>query len=219
MSISVNKQHGLVEGITRATRGLGHYGDRKLRKSVIPVPYVVSLPIDSSFQLLVLASSGLWEVLDAHAVAEVAQTVIEVTQKSSMPKARQLIKISEESVSIAETHGQSRQESPIPDEMQTKLNTSAAKWEGEGREIMSTGNTQGEGSFPVLPQESEPNQEENDIHHLRTPPVDYECLAADICKELVDAAVVLGSRENISVIVILLQGMDKPNTTTSRKEP
>lgn len=69
-AISVNKQHGLVEGLTKATRGLGHYGDRKLKKSVIPVPYSVSLPTDPSYQLLVLASSGLWEVLDEHAVAE-----------------------------------------------------------------------------------------------------------------------------------------------------
>ncbi|CAB1333409.1 unnamed protein product [Coregonus sp. 'balchen'] len=85
-AISVNKQHGLVEGLTKATRGLGHYGDRKLKKSVIPVPYSVCLPTDPSFQLLVLASSGLWEVLDEHAVAERALTVIDVKDEDNPPE-------------------------------------------------------------------------------------------------------------------------------------
>ncbi|KAM7175319.1 protein phosphatase 2C-like domain-containing protein 1 [Macrochelys suwanniensis] len=67
-NISTNEPKGLVEGLIRATRGLGHHGDPKLKKSVIPVPYTISVPIDDSCQFLILASNGLWEVLDKNEV-------------------------------------------------------------------------------------------------------------------------------------------------------
>lgn len=60
-NISTN---GLVEGYLRTTRGLGHHGDLVLKRSVIPVPHTVSVPIDDTCQFLILASNGLWEVLD-----------------------------------------------------------------------------------------------------------------------------------------------------------
>uniref|UniRef100_A0A8C0H6A0 Protein phosphatase 2C like domain containing 1 n=1 Tax=Chelonoidis abingdonii TaxID=106734 RepID=A0A8C0H6A0_CHEAB len=67
-NISTNEPKGLVEGLIRATRGLGHHGDPKLKKSVIPVPYTISVPTDDSCQFLILASNGLWEVLDKNEV-------------------------------------------------------------------------------------------------------------------------------------------------------
>ncbi|KAM8810899.1 protein phosphatase 2C-like domain-containing protein 1 [Eudromia elegans] len=66
--ISSNEPDGLVEGHLRTTRGLGYHGDPVLKKSVIPVPHTVSVPIDDSCQFLILASNGLWEVLDYHEV-------------------------------------------------------------------------------------------------------------------------------------------------------
>ncbi|KAH1177177.1 protein phosphatase 2C-like domain-containing protein 1 isoform X2 [Mauremys mutica] len=67
-NISTNEPKGLVEGLIRATRGLGHHGDPKLKKSVIPVPHTISVPTDDSCQFLILASNGLWEVLDKNEV-------------------------------------------------------------------------------------------------------------------------------------------------------
>ncbi|XP_075775948.1 protein phosphatase 2C-like domain-containing protein 1 [Pelodiscus sinensis] len=67
-NISPNEPKGLVEGLIRTTRGLGHHGDPKLKKMVIPVPHTVSVPIDDSCQFLILASNGLWEVLDKNEV-------------------------------------------------------------------------------------------------------------------------------------------------------
>lgn len=63
-NISTNEPDGLVEGYLRTTRGLGHHGDPVLKRSVIPVPHTVSVPIDDTCQFLILASNGLWEVLD-----------------------------------------------------------------------------------------------------------------------------------------------------------
>lgn len=67
-NISTNEPKGLVEGLIKTTRGLGHHGDPKLKKYVIPVPHTISVPIDDSCQFLILASNGLWEVLDKNEV-------------------------------------------------------------------------------------------------------------------------------------------------------
>uniref|UniRef100_A0A8B9BPE2 Protein phosphatase 2C like domain containing 1 n=1 Tax=Anser brachyrhynchus TaxID=132585 RepID=A0A8B9BPE2_9AVES len=73
-NISTNEPDGLVEGHLRTTRGLGHHGDPVLKKSVIPVPHSISVPIDNSCQFLVLASNGLWEVLDYNQVCALTLT-------------------------------------------------------------------------------------------------------------------------------------------------
>ncbi|XP_059827441.1 protein phosphatase 2C-like domain-containing protein 1 [Hypanus sabinus] len=70
-TISKNQQHGLVEGITQSTRGLGYHGDPKLKTSIIPIPYTASIPIDSSCQFIILASSGFWKVLNRHEVVSI----------------------------------------------------------------------------------------------------------------------------------------------------
>ncbi|XP_010005831.1 PREDICTED: protein phosphatase 2C-like domain-containing protein 1 [Chaetura pelagica] len=72
--ISTNEPDGLVEGYLRTTRGLGHHGDPVLKRSVIPVPHTVSVPIDDTCQFLILASNGLWEVLDYNEVLALTLT-------------------------------------------------------------------------------------------------------------------------------------------------
>ncbi|XP_071661060.1 protein phosphatase 2C-like domain-containing protein 1 [Patagioenas fasciata] len=73
-NISTNEPDGLVEGYLRTTRGLGHHGDPVLKRSVIPVPHTVSVPIDDTCQFLILASNGLWEVLDYNEVLALTLT-------------------------------------------------------------------------------------------------------------------------------------------------
>lgn len=70
--ISSNKPKGMIEGIIRNTRGLGYHGNPQLKKNVIPVPHTISIPVDDSCQFLILASNGLWEVLDKNEVVTLA---------------------------------------------------------------------------------------------------------------------------------------------------
>lgn len=63
-----------MEGYLRTTRGLGHHGDPVLKRSIIPVPHTISVPIDDTCQFLILASSGLWEVLDYNEVLALTLT-------------------------------------------------------------------------------------------------------------------------------------------------
>uniref|UniRef100_A0A8C8D9J2 PPM-type phosphatase domain-containing protein n=1 Tax=Oncorhynchus tshawytscha TaxID=74940 RepID=A0A8C8D9J2_ONCTS len=201
-TISINKQHGLVEGLIKATRVLSHYGDRKL-KSVIPVPYSVSLPTDPSYQLLVLASSGLWEVLDDHAVAE--RAVIELTQQKlilktvfSQDQGHLLLILKNLPVSRMRTTHQSW--------------TCQRLWE-VARDMQMQRKRR-----DINPQScsrSEVNVKETMADSLKNLTLNYECLAADICRELVDTLLVSGSKENISVMVILIQGLDKDYQSVS----
>uniref|UniRef100_UPI00398E8EB8 protein phosphatase 2C-like domain-containing protein 1 isoform X1 n=2 Tax=Pristiophorus japonicus TaxID=55135 RepID=UPI00398E8EB8 len=71
-TISKNERHGLVEGFIQSTRGLGYHGDPKLKRSIVPIPHTVSVPIDSTCQFLVLASSGFWNVLKRHEVVSIS---------------------------------------------------------------------------------------------------------------------------------------------------
>ncbi|XP_078390961.1 uncharacterized protein LOC144672851 [Cetorhinus maximus] len=85
-SISKNERHGLVEGFIQSTRGLGFHGDPKLKTSFVPIPYTASVPIDSSCQFLVLASSGFWKVLNRYEVVSISLEMLSFY----FPKAREI---------------------------------------------------------------------------------------------------------------------------------
>ncbi|XP_038653786.1 protein phosphatase 2C-like domain-containing protein 1 [Scyliorhinus canicula] len=89
-SISKNKQHGLVEGFIQSTRGLGFHGDPKLKTSIIPIPYTVSVPIDASCEFLVLASSGFWKVLTRREVVSISLEMLSFYFRSFHTKSREI---------------------------------------------------------------------------------------------------------------------------------
>nr|XP_028607007.1 LOW QUALITY PROTEIN: protein phosphatase 2C-like domain-containing protein 1 [Podarcis muralis] len=90
--ISSNEPKGLIEGLIKSTRGLGHHGNPKLKNTVIPVPHTISFPVDDSCQFLILASNGLWEVLDKSEAVLLTLTMfsayLEKYQRSQLKKAR-----------------------------------------------------------------------------------------------------------------------------------
>ncbi|KAM6142958.1 LOW QUALITY PROTEIN: protein phosphatase 2C-like domain-containing protein 1 [Phoenicopterus ruber ruber] len=65
---STNEPDRLVEGYLRTTKDLGCDGHPVLKRSVIPATHTVSVPINDTCQFLILASNGLWEVLDYNKV-------------------------------------------------------------------------------------------------------------------------------------------------------
>ncbi|XP_048366756.1 protein phosphatase 2C-like domain-containing protein 1 [Sphaerodactylus townsendi] len=90
--ISSNEPKGMVEGIIRTTRGLGSHGNPQLKKTFIPVPHTISIPVDDSCQFLILASNGLWEVLDKNEVVTLAiimySAFLEKYQYAQLQKSR-----------------------------------------------------------------------------------------------------------------------------------
>ncbi|XP_069504978.1 protein phosphatase 2C-like domain-containing protein 1 [Ambystoma mexicanum] len=192
-SISTNIQKGLVEGITKTTRAIGCHGDPKLKRSVIPAPYAVSIPIDNLCQFLVLASSGLWEVL-------MENEVVAITQKALS--------------SFLQCHQQSLQRTPKePQVDQPSMPT------GEGLKYPSTtiadDTAKPESGCFLLANNMGTNLPGSEVKEKRLETI-YDRAAAFASKQLVKSALLAGSRNNITVMVVLLQGCDvEPGETTN----
>lgn len=183
-TISTNKHHGLVEGLLRATRALGNYGDRKLRKVVPPKPHYASLSLDSSFGLLVLGSSGLWDILQPEDVAPIVRRCLRACRRHHRHLG-------------ANEEGHAGLSNSMRRETAEDLDNPEKRTDGSPCEDI-LGNQQGAA-------DSKEQEDEGKATKLE---VDYEGLAACICRKLMKAAVAAGSRENITVMVILLQGLD-----------
>ena len=64
-----------VEGLFNITRALGFYGDESVKKYVTPVPSIRSMKIESNFICVIVATKGLWDVLNYSRVAEIVLQV------------------------------------------------------------------------------------------------------------------------------------------------
>lgn len=85
---AVISSNGLLEGHIKTTRGLGFHGNLTLKKFIIPAPQTISVPIDDLCQFLILATDGLWEVLDKKEVTALVITLFHAYKQTcaSSPK-------------------------------------------------------------------------------------------------------------------------------------
>ncbi|GAB1301183.1 Protein phosphatase 2C-like domain-containing protein 1 [Apodemus speciosus] len=83
--ISSDDPYGLLDGHIKTTRGLGFHGNLRLKKSIIPVPQTISVPIDDLCQFLILATSGLWQVLDKKEVTALVITLFHAYKETHVP--------------------------------------------------------------------------------------------------------------------------------------
>ncbi|XP_043922897.1 protein phosphatase 2C-like domain-containing protein 1 [Protopterus annectens] len=204
-TISANEGQGLLEGLTNATRGLGHHGNPKLKKSVISTPYTISLPIDDSCQFLILASRGLWEVLDENEVVSIAKQALTFYYQYHQE--------------WQEEHSQ-MSKSPVDTHIcQSMSSTTSGHLESESdfKEQNSEKSQHKEQNSLQKNAEMNDNHETylSDVQEDKTGQRDeqtedfYQNVALSISKQLVHCALLGGSKENVSVLVVLLQGFDK----------
>ncbi|XP_053120098.1 protein phosphatase 2C-like domain-containing protein 1 isoform X1 [Hemicordylus capensis] len=261
--ISSNEPKGLIEGLIRTTRGLGHHGNPALKKTVIPVPHTVSFPVDDSCQFLILASNGLWEALDKSEV--VALTLIMFSaylekyqhaqlQKSCMPKTSATGDAEEDFylwylnnelffTDVEDNQNNANLEPPVKSSSENeesaqldslRENMEEQEWENSSEESellkiaeSSEDTSSSEDSEEMLigsdHQESQVLDErvdetvsDNPESSSQTseseeadPRTFYIHAAKYISKHLVRAALKAGSRDNITVLVALLNGCDK----------
>ncbi|XP_078518979.1 protein phosphatase 2C-like domain-containing protein 1 [Lissotriton helveticus] len=185
-SISKNRENGLLEGITKCTRGFGCHGDPKLKRSYIPAPYAVSIPLDNHCQFLVLASSGLWDVIRDNEAVAIAQKVLfsflSCDRLSSAKDARKR-SIKGHRPSSVNTE---EEEAPVTTDTEDTTKNDA---------------TSDPPSNPGEPSPTpEGTQKEDD------PDTVYNKAAAFVSNQLVKSALLGGSRGNITVMVVLFQG-------------
>ncbi|XP_007935506.2 protein phosphatase 2C-like domain-containing protein 1 [Orycteropus afer afer] len=224
--IDANEPNGLLEGQTKTTRGLGFHGNLKLKKFMIPAPQTISVPIDDLCQFLILATNGLWEVLDKKEVTALAMTIFHmytekhssITQNNSSPG-----KLSEPSIMKSESSIHILyQDNSLSKEcmLATKTKENVCDSKSSKHSTLNLENsekfppnmtnhapysgekTNGPGSVDGVP--TDPNEKEKEPHTEHF----YEGAAKYVSHELVNAALAAGSRDNITVMVVLLNGSD-----------
>lgn len=184
-SVSANEDCGLIEGCSRITRGLGFHGDPKLKASVIPTPHTISIPVYGTCQFLILASSGLWEVFSDCEVVTMVQDLL-AAFSGCTPSARSKDVISEHNhqehhnnVKASEYFADNDGDDDKKSEMLNSIT------DCETRTDMS----------------SNSNIYYTDEKHGET--------TAYVCQQIIKAAILAGSQQNITICLILLHGWDK----------
>ncbi|XP_055276582.1 protein phosphatase 2C-like domain-containing protein 1 [Moschus berezovskii] len=225
--ISPNAPYGLLQGQTTTTRGLGFHGDLKLKRVIIPAPQTISVRIDDLCQLLILGTDGLWGVLDTKEVTALAMSAFQAHRETWGPAAGNkplphrgslLCPISEQTTSKSETNIHTvfqRQSGEWVSTANSKENLSASKH--------SICDPESSGLSPPKKSTHDPRSEERtdgltgvdreqkDSREKQGGPGTqsfYDSAAAYISHELVRAALAAGSRDNITVMVILLNGTE-----------
>ncbi|NXN94363.1 PP2D1 protein, partial [Rhinopomastus cyanomelas] len=226
-NISTNEPDGLVEGCLKTTRALGYHGDPALKRSVIPVPHVVSVPIDDTCQFLILASSGLWEVLDYREV--VALTLAAFTRylrayesvrpdSASPCKRHSLVPLAEDNLKDSNVTDDLQDETEILYSSQgtqvsdSKGNLTQNQPGGSRRSYLQSGAASPAGYQPPPHLEEDTttypcNCKPNPAGAGQVPSATlYDSAASYISKQLVMTALAAGSRESITVLIALLSG-------------
>ncbi|XP_006883469.1 PREDICTED: protein phosphatase 2C-like domain-containing protein 1 [Elephantulus edwardii] len=222
--IASNEPNELLEGRTKTTRGLGFHGNAKLKKFMIPAPETISVPIDDLCQFLVVATDGLWDVLDKKEVVMVVMTMFRAYKAgfcSGTHNQHSPSKLSEATTMQSEGSIYTLyQYEPSEEHVATrhsKENTLDNKYlecptfnlenlETRPPELINLEpHSRRKPNEPacVGDRPTDPKGMENELYNKKD---FYEAAAKHISCKLVKAALGAGSRSNITVMVILLSG-------------
>ncbi|XP_070583353.1 protein phosphatase 2C-like domain-containing protein 1 isoform X2 [Erythrolamprus reginae] len=253
--ISSNEPKGLIEGLVKNTRGLGHHGNPKMKKTVIPVPNTISFSVDNSCQFLIIATNGLWEVLDKSEVVLLTVTLFSAylakyqhaqLMKSYIPNASKL-SLEDQFYSwymnrdfFPESDLGNENENELSFQLKLPINNSTEEKVVQSKSCTISTKQLSENSLETLvnvptsskentppgtkvtPTKSNKNSEDliSESHEFLQISEDsetdsrkfYNLAAKYITKHLVKAALKAGSRNNVSVLLALLNGCDKVPT-------
>ncbi|NXU76597.1 PP2D1 protein, partial [Oreotrochilus melanogaster] len=221
-NISSNEPDGLVEGHLRTTRGLGHHGDPVLKSFVIPVPHTMSVRIDDTCQFLILASNGLWEVLDYNEVLALTLATFThylrmyecVQQNTVSPcKSQYLMPLTEDNLNNSEAADELQDGIDILySNKDIFLTDSKGNLEQNytGQELSTTLSPVASKPPPQSEEDTKPKPSTHDSQTAGrgsvTPETLYNGAASYISEQLVKTALAAGSRDNITVLIALLNG-------------
>ncbi|XP_032344623.1 protein phosphatase 2C-like domain-containing protein 1 isoform X2 [Camelus ferus] len=214
---SSNEPYGLVEEQIKTTRGLGFHGNPKLKKFIIPAPQTISVPIDDLCQFLILATNGLWEVLDIKEATALTMTAFHVYTETRSTTGNKLSTSTGPLLSPINEQNASKSETNIHIVFQSKsefeecVSTTNSKERSDSKDSehftcnpgpCSEKETDEPTSMDSVPKDA--SDKEKKSYHKSF----YEGAAEYISRELVNAALAAGSRDNITVMVILLSGSE-----------
>ncbi|XP_051008442.1 protein phosphatase 2C-like domain-containing protein 1 [Acomys russatus] len=215
--ISSNEAHSFLEGHIKTTRGLGFHGNLTLKNFIIPAPQTISVPIDDLCQFLILATNGLWEVLDMKEVTALVITLFHTyketcasdPRKKSWPSVEHLSPPSDNHIHVLFQY--------TPESEEVMSTTNLVKTSSNSIDSEASIQLKNAATFPpeVTNYDACSKKETN-----TSPTIDskqgsknefcaknfYEDAAEYIGCELISTALAGGSRDSITVMVMLLSG-------------
>lgn len=231
--ISKSEKTALVNGVLKSTRGLGNHGDPNLKTSVIKTPAVNCLTLEESDQFLILASNGVWEVLSEEEVILLLEDIIpDIDVKAIVKRMQERASALEVGLPVPKWDEIPRRDRGVANEgdkdieaVSTSLNEE--KSEGEGEHVPDEENLTEEQRHHLTSSPLEVDIKLDENRHCAKspgllPPSDSlsqisrgsklfrsekACaLAKALSERLVEGAILAGSRDNITVSVVLLNG-------------
>ena len=231
--ISNSEKTALVNGVLKSTRGLGNHGDPILKTSVIKTPAVNCLTLEESDQFLILASNGVWEVLSEEEVILLLEDIIpDIDVKAIVKRMQERASALEVGLPVPKWDEIPRRDRGVANEgdkdieaVSTSLNEE--KSEGEGEHVPDEENLTEEQRHHLTGSPLEIDVKLDESRHCAKspgllPPSDSlshisrgsklfrsekACaLAKALSERLVEGAILAGSRDNITVSVVLLNG-------------
>lgn len=214
--VSKSDKTALVNGVVKSTRGLGNHGDPNLKTSVIKTPFVNCLTLDDADQFLILASNGVWEVFSEEEVIllledilpeiDVKAIVMRMQERASalevglpVPKWDEIPRRNKDTVEVCSSEENS-QEHIIANEDKSRDNEDSHSSESPTEMDENKPVTK----LPVLLPPPPPSIKSRASTMQRN---EKACvLAKALSERLVEGAILAGSRDNITVAVVLLNG-------------
>ena len=222
--VSKSDKTALVNGVVKSTRGLGNHGDPNLKTSVIRTPFVNCLALEDSDQFLILASNGVWEVFSEEEVILLLEDILpEIDVKAIVRRMYDRASALEEGLPVPKWDEIPRRSKGIATPEGNKVSVAERSTEEISRMDIAnkdtySGNEEGHsresttkmdenkpiGESPVLLQPPAP------LLRLRGTMLQRNekacALAKALSERLVEGSILAGSRDNITVAVVLLNG-------------
>ncbi|CAF2637547.1 unnamed protein product [Rotaria sp. Silwood2] len=189
----------LIAGIHETTRGLGNHGDKDVKKCVINSPYFWTYEIDPSLECIILATEGLWQVLQYDVVADIVTQCLPAHHMPAPSRMDAALR------SVLERYGNSthtpyltHDDDIIINCMDEMLYLIEEENDNDKSNLLSTCNRAVQCSEDEIHQEIWNSLSAQ--YRLRLE------LAQTIAERLVSAALLAQSKANISVVCLLLPG-------------
>ena len=222
--VSKSDKTALVNGVVKSTRGLGNHGDPNLKTSVIRTPFVNCLALEDSDQFLILASNGVWEVFSEEEVILLLEDILpEIDVKAIVRRMYDRASALEEGLPVPKWDEIPRRSKGIATPEGNKVSVAERSTEEISRMDIANKDTYS-GNEERHSRESTTKMDENkpigESPVLLQPPApllrlrgtmlqrnEKACaLAKALSERLVEGSILAGSRDNITVAVVLLNG-------------
>ena len=222
--VSKSDKTALVNGVVKSTRGLGNHGDPNLKTSVIRTPFVNCLTIEEADQFLILASNGVWEVFSEEEVILLLEDIIpDIDVRAIVRRMQDRASALEEGLPVPKWDEIPRRSKSVASTEGNKVTVAASSTEEISQEDIANKDSYSdneEGHSRASPTEMDENKPVAESPALLQPPVpslrsrgptlqrnEKACaLAKALSERLVQGAILAGSRDNITVAVVLLNG-------------